>query len=310
MTMNRFRILLGFALAILACIPPAFAQTVTGSITGEVTDPSGAVIPGAQVVAHNLDTGVDTATTTNAAGSYRIQFLPIGHYQVKVQANGFDSAVVPPFSLEVLQTANFNVKMQVGTAATSVNVSAAAPILDTTDPTISSTFTANTIQNFPLNGLDFSALTLYVPGAVDTAGTSGPTNFERSTYFTDTPNINGNRAQANNYTLEGIDMNETYNNLISYSPAPDALQEIQVITADSPTDYGNVNGAGVVSVLKSGTNHFHGSAYGFVQDYRFDANSYTNGLSKSSTTPAIPINPFSLWDPLESTCRHASLSIL
>ena len=107
-----------------------------------------------------------------------------------------------------------------------------------------------------MNGLDFSALTLYLPGAVNTAGTSGTTSIERSTYFTDTPNMNGNRAQANNYTLDGIDMNETYNNLISYSPAPEALQEIQVMTANSPTDYGNVNGAGVVSVLKSGTNQF------------------------------------------------------
>jgi hypothetical protein len=89
--------------------------------------------------------------------------------------------------------------------------------------------------------------------------------------------------------LEGIDMNETYNNLISYSPAPEALQEVKVITADSPTDYGNVNGGAVVSILKSGTNQFHGSAYGYAQDYRFDANSYGNGQS----TPAIPINPFS-----------------
>ena len=128
-----------------------------------------------------------------------------------------------------------------------------------------------------------------MPGAIDTAGTSGTQSFERSTYFVDTPNFNGNRAQANNYTLEGIDMNEDYNNLISYSPAPEALQEIQVITANSPADYGNVNGASVVNVLKSGTNHYHGSAYGYVQDYRMNANSYGNGQS----TPATPINPFS-----------------
>ena len=132
-------------------------------------------------------------------------------------------------------------------------------------------------------------MTLYMPGAVTTYGTSGQTSFERSTYNSDTPNFNGNRAQANNYTLDGIDMNETYNNLISYSPAPQALEEIKVVTADSPTDQGNVNGAAVESVLKSGTNQFHGSAYGYVQDYRFDANSYGNGQSR----PVTPINPFS-----------------
>src|SRR6202012_44639 len=148
-------------------------------------------------------------------------------------------------------------------------------------------FTANTIQNFPLNGLDFSALTLYIPGAVSTAGTSGTTVIERSTYYTDSVNLNGNRAQSNNYTLDGVDINETFNNLISYSPAPESLQELKVLTANSPSDYGNVNGGGVVAVLKSGTNNFHGSAYGYLQDYRVNANSWTNNQSR------IAINPYS-----------------
>lgn len=289
MKTNFVRLVFGCALAMLACISISFGQTVTGSITGEVTDSTGAVVAGAHVVAHNLDTGVDTPTTTNSVGIYRIEFLPISHYQVSVQAAGFNSVTLPPFALEVLQTANFNVKLTVGGTSTTVNVSAAAPILNTDNPTLGAVFTENTISNFPLNGLDFSALTLYMPGAVTTYGTSGPASFERSTYNSDTPNFNGNRAQANNYTLDGIDMNETYNNLISYSPAPEALQEIKVLTADSPTDYGNVNGAGVVSVLKSGTNHFHGSVYGYAQDYRFDANSYGNG----QTTPVTPTNPYS-----------------
>jgi carboxypeptidase family protein/TonB-dependent receptor-like protein len=289
MNTRLLRIVFGCTLTIMACISIALGQSVNGSITGEVTDPSGAVVTGAHVVAHSLDTGVDTTATTNSTGIYHIDFLPIGNYQVTVQANGFNTETLPPFTLEVLQTANFNIKLTVGSSATTVSVSAAAPILNTNELTIEGTFTANTIANLPLNGLDFSALTLYVPGAVTTYGTGGTTSIERSTFNSDTPNINGNRAQANNYTIDGIDMNETYNNLISYSPAPAALEEVQVITADSPTDYGNVNGAGVVTVLKSGTNQFHGSAYGYVQDYRLDANSYGNG----QTTPVTPINPFS-----------------
>jgi len=277
------RALVGCALSL--SVPFAIAQTITGSITGEVTDPSGAVVVGAHVVAANLDTGVSTAAITNDDGLYQINFLPIGHYQVSVDANGFEHATLPPFTLEVQQTAKFDVKLVVGSATTSVSVSAAAPILTTDSPTIDSTFTANTIANLPLNGLDFSAVTLYMPGAVTTYGTSGLTSFERSTYNSDTPNMNGNRAQANNYTLDGIDMNETYNNLISYSPAPEALQEIKVITADAAVDSGNVNGAAVVSVLKSGTNHFHGSAYGYVQDYRFNANSYSHGYQGLPTSP-------------------------
>jgi len=294
MNMNSIpRVFFGCALALCASL--AAGQTVTGSITGEVTDPSGAVVPGARVVAANLDTGVATATTTSSGGLYQINFLPIGHYQVTVQANGFERTVLPPFTLEVQQTAKIDVKLVLGKATASVNVSAAAPILETNSLALGSTFTANTISNLPLNGLDFSAVTLYVPGAVDTAGTSGTTSFERSTYYVDTPNMDGNRAQANNYTLDGIDMNETYNNLISYSPAPEALQEMKVVTADAATDSGNVNGAAVISVLKSGTNQFHGSAYGYVQDYRFDANSYLHGqtLNAQGQPAPTPTSPYS-----------------
>jgi hypothetical protein len=288
-------ILITIVCALVISAGIAHAQNVAGSINGEVSDSSGAAIPNATVTAHNLDTGVDTRTTSNGEGVYHIQFLPPGHYQVSMEASGFKSASVAPFSLESLQAATFNVSLQVGSTSTSVNVSAAAPILETSSITQSSTFTANTIKNLPLNGLDFSALTLYIPGSVDTAGSSGPSSFERSTYFTDTPNFNGNRAQANNYTLDGIDMNEDYNNLISYSPAPEALQEVKVLTADSPTDFGNVNGAAVVSVLKSGSNAFHGSAYGYAQDYRFNANSYQNGQTVDAQgRPApTPINPYS-----------------
>ncbi len=263
------------------------AQRVTGGVTGTVTDPSGAVLPGAKVTAHNLDTGVDSVATSDAAGLYRIQFLPIGRYGLKVDAAGFGEAQVPPFSLEALQTPTFNVKLTVGDAGTTVDVSDAAPILNTSDATISGTFTANAIQNFPLNGLDFSALTLYVPGSVSTVGTSGTQSIERSTQWTNSVNLNGNRAQANNYTLDGIDLNETFNNLIAYSPAPESLGELKVLTANSPADYGNVNGGGVVAVLKSGTNALHGSAYAYLQTYHLDANSWNNKHS------GLPINPFS-----------------
>ena len=239
-----------FALALN--VRPAQAQTVTGNITGIVTDPSGAAVAGATVTARDVRTGVDTQATTNGSGVYSIRFLPIGQYELTVKASGFATGTVPAFSLEIDQTAKFDVKLTVGSEAQTVNVNAStAPILNTENPTLSGTFTANTIQNFPLNGLDFSALTLYVPGSVSTAGTSGTTQIERSTYYTDSINLNGNRAQANNYTLDGIDINETFNNLISYSPSPESLQELKVLTANSPADYGNVNGGGIVAFSRA-----------------------------------------------------------
>ena len=283
------RAIAGVVAVLLVGLSTATAQSVTAAITGTVTDQSGAVVAGAHVTAHNVATGVDTAATTNEAGAFRIDFLAIGQYAATIEAPGFNKQSIPAFALEALQTANFNVKLTVGGTATTVSVSSSAPILDTADYTLSGTFTENTITNFPLNGLDFSALTLYVPGAVSTYGNTGTNSIERSTYYSDSVNMDGNRAQANNYTLEGIDMNETFNNLISYSPAPASLAEVKVLTANSPAEFGNVNGAGVVSVLKSGSDQFHGSAYGYVQDYRLNANSWQNG----NQSPVVPTNPYS-----------------
>jgi hypothetical protein len=289
--LSRFAMLL---LAIVATVffheRPAYAQTVTGAVTGEVTDASGALIPQATVTATNVNTGVKSTTTTNGQGVYTLRFLPIGEYTVEIEAAGFAPKKYDSFALEIDQTVKLNAALGAAAAQQTVEVaSESAAILNTTDATLGNVFTANTIANLPLNGLDFSALTLYMPGSVDTAGTSGTTSIERSVSYTDTPNMNGNRAQANSYTLDGIDINETFNNLIGYSPAPEAIGEVKVLTANSPADYGNVNGGGVVSVLKSGTNAFHGSFYGYEQNQDFNANSWVskfNGSPKNTFSQA------------------------
>src|SRR6201990_264047 len=144
---------------------PILAQTATGSVGGTVTDPTGAVVPNAQVTAHNVATGVDTQATTNSAGIYSIRFLPIGQYEVTVTAAGFTTSKLPAFALEVNQTVKFDAHLQPGGTTTTVDVKGdVAPILNANDPTLGITFTANTVKNIPLNGLDFSALTLYTPG--------------------------------------------------------------------------------------------------------------------------------------------------
>lgn len=269
----------------------SYAQTVTGAISGQVTDESGAVVAGAQVVAHNIATGVDTNATANATGNYSIRFLPIGRYELTITANGFEAQKFPAFSLEVDQTAKLDAKLKVGAASTTTVVEGAvAPILNTNDATLGLSLTNNQIQTIPLNGRNFSSITLFIPGVVTTTptGTSGGQGIERSTQNRDIPNVNGNRSQANNYTLDGIDLNEPTNNLIAYNPAPDAIQEIKVITANAAAEYGNVNGGDVVSVLKSGTNQFHGGAYAFLQNEDLNANSWAN----NHVNPIIPVNPY------------------
>jgi len=253
----------GCSLVALLCLPAALGQTVTGSITGQVTDPSGAVIVGATITAENTATSVKTPTKTNPSGVYTIRFLPVGVYTVTIEATGFITQKVPPFTLEVDGTAEVNAAMKIGQSVTVEVTESAHPLLDTNDATLGVSLSSGEIANIPLNGRNFSALTLFVPGAIDTdpTGMTGNNAIERNTFNNGQVEINGNRTQENNYTLEGADNNEPQNNLIAYNPAPDAIAEVHVVTANANATYGNANGGEVVTILKSGTNHFHGSLY-------------------------------------------------
>ncbi len=270
-----FRSIAIASLAFLLCAACAWAQTVTGAITGEVTDPSGALVPGAKVVAENVATGVKTTAQTNGAGVYTIRFLPIGTYKVTIQADGFATEETSPFALEIGQTAKANVTLKVGATTTVMVQEDFHPILNTTDATLGNTLSTNEIENIPLNGRNFSSLTLYQPGAIDTdpTGLTGQNAIERNTFNNGVVAINGNRQQANNYMVEGADNNEPQNNLIGYNPAPDAIQELKVVEANANATYGNANGGAVVAVLKAGTNNFHGSAYDLLENQNLDANS-------------------------------------
>ncbi len=144
-----FHYFAGCALAVAVSVPLASAQTVTGSITGEVTDSTGAVIPNARITAENVDTGVRNLTTTNADGVYSIRFLPIGHYKVAIDAQGFSSETVPPFTLEINQTVKLNEHLAVGATSVIEVDSSSAPILNTTDGTLGITVSTNEIANPP-----------------------------------------------------------------------------------------------------------------------------------------------------------------
>jgi hypothetical protein len=265
-------------------------QTVSGSITGEVTDPSGAVIVGANVTAENAATSVKTSTKTNGSGVYTIRFLPIGNYTVTIQANGFLTQQIPSFTLQVDQTVRINASLKI-CASGSVEVREDFhPILDTTDAALGITLSSNEIANIPLNGRNFSALTLFIPGAIDTdpTGMSGNNAIERNTFNNGQVEINGNRTQENNYTLEGADNNEPQNNLIAYNPSPDAIAEVHVVSANANATYGNANGGAVVTILKSGTNQYHGSLYDFLEYQKLDANTWGNDRN----VPIIPKNSY------------------
>jgi hypothetical protein len=277
------------ALSLALCFgATGLAQTITGSITGTVTDATGAVVPGAKVTATNTATGVSVSDVTNGAGIYSLRFLQIGKYKVLTDAAGFAKQSYGPFSLEIDQVAKVNVTLSVGGSSTVVDVGATEqPILNTENATLGETFTENTINNLPLNGRDFSQLTVFTPGAVSTdyGAFGGSNSTERDTGGSTVANVNGNRAQSNNYLLDGQEINENLNNTVGYTPSPDSLEQIRVISSNANAEFGNVNGGDIVMVMKSGTNQYHGSVFGFLESAKLDANSWSNKFNGNAINP-------------------------
>lgn len=184
-----------------------------------------------------------------------------------------------------------NPHLTVGSQAVSVDVnSALQPLLDTEDSKIGTVLTANTIDNVPLSGRNWSSLTLFTPGAVSTnpttfGGSGNQNSIERNQNGggAGQAQVNGNRAEGNNYRLDGIEINETLNNLVGYNPNPDAIAQMEIISANAPAQYGNVNGGDMLAVTKSGTNQLHGSAAIFLQNQLLDANTWANKNVPSGT---------------------------
>lgn len=284
--MTRFRwfyalVVPMFCLSISAVL---CAQTITGSVTGTVTDPQKAVIVGAKITVTSVQTNVSNTTVTNDAGVYYIRFLQIGQYKLKIESPGFQVQTFGPFTLETGQAAQINASLTLQGEKALVLVDAGlSPLLNTENGSLGTTLDTSAIASLPLNSRNFQSLTLFVPGAVGTspAGMLGSNAIERSTGQAGQASINGNRQQQNNYLLDGIEINETINNYVGYNPSPDALAEVRVIAANAEAEYGNVAGGDVIAILKSGTNQFHGSAFSYLENYRLDANSWGN---KHSTT--------------------------
>ncbi len=277
------------ALALALALPGlARAQTGAASITGLVNDQSGAAAPGVTIVARNRGTNVEYTTVSNQAGNYSILSVPVGTYVVRSELSGFRTATTKPIVLEAKQIARLDFQMQVGALEDTVEVTSRAPVLQTETATVGEVLSANTMQSLPLNGRNPSQLALLLPGSV----TPNPDSFTtaRNTGGGGRPYVNGNREQTNNFLIDGMDMNETVDNRIAYQPSPDALAEISVETNNYAADVGNVAGAVISNVIKSGTNSFRGNVFEFYRNSDFDANTWSNnrsGAKKAQRTQHI-----------------------
>jgi hypothetical protein len=274
----RTGFVLTLALALLAAFAQiAIAQEVTAAITGKITDPSGATVANASVTARDVDRGAVWKTQTNDEGVYNLQRLPIGKYEVRIEAKGFQTAVQPPFDLTLNQTARIDAELALGQASQTVEVSGAAPLLQTETTQVGTIMQAHTIANLPLQTRNYNQLALLVPGAV----TISPASFNtgQKTFNAARPNLNGNREQANYYILDGLDNNEFVDNNVAFSPSVDAIQEFNVITSNPGAEFGHFLG-GVINVsLKSGTNQFHGNVFEYLRNDFFNANEWSNNFN-------------------------------
>ncbi|MFN7921558.1 MAG: carboxypeptidase regulatory-like domain-containing protein [Bryobacteraceae bacterium] len=254
----------------------AVAQTITGTITGTVVDPQGAVIPNAKVTATNTGTNVAFSGTTNAAGLYNLLFLPVGTYNVTVEGQGFKKSQVGPFALAVNQTARVDVRLELGDTTQLIEVSDVAPILQTESTQTGDSISSQKLTSLPLNGRNFVALTLLIPGAVspNPSGMNGRLGAR--------PYVNGNREQTNNFMLEGVDVNDSIDNRVGYSPNVDALQEVKVLTGNAAAEFGNAGGATVMLQLKSGTNQFRGNVFEFLRNNKLDSNGFFRNRNLST----------------------------
>ena len=262
---------------------PSWAQEVTAAITGTVMDPSGAAVSGAKVTATSAERGITYTATTNDSGLYRISDLPVGTYDLKVEKSGFAVASYPPFVLTVNQVARLDAKLKVGQATETVEVSGGAPVLKTETTQVDTIINAATNDNLPLASRNYVQLTLLAPGAVSTDPSSF-NNGNNTAGYGGRPLINGNREQANNFLLDGMDNNQVSDNLLGYTPSPDAIEEFNLITNNAPAEFGNFEGGIVNATIKSGTNKYHGDVWEFFRNDVLNANSWSNNL----VYPALP----------------------
>ena len=265
-------------LSFAAIAAPANAQTGAASVTGIVVDQQGGALQGVVIIAINEATLVTYAGTSNHAGVYTITPLPVGTYIVSAEVAGFRRTVTNPMTLEANQIARLDMKFELGKMEDVVAVTGTSPLLDTEHAFVGEVVSGTTSTTLPLNGRNTGQLTLLLPGAI----TPHPSSFTAIRNFgAGRPYVNGHREQTNNYLLDGIDMNESIDNLVPYQPSPDALAEISVQTSNYSAELGNVSGAVINNIFKSGTNEVRGNAFDFYRDSRLDANSWAGNRSSA-----------------------------
>ena len=266
--MKLHRVLLSVGLMFVTFCGAALAQD-TASITGTVTDPSGAAVPGAQVTLNNPEHGINRSATTNSSGDYLFASLPIGSYNMTVTAEGFKKYEAKAIVLRVADKARVNVTLPVGTVATEIVVQGSEVAqVQTQSSELGNTVSGKEVTQLELNGRDFTQLVALSPGVTDQSGQDEGEPGATTVAFS----INGGRTEYNNFEIDGGEaLDNGSNSTLNVYPSIDAIAEVKVLTSDFGAQYGK-NGSGTVEVeTKSGTNAFHGDLYEFFRNTALNA---------------------------------------
>jgi len=267
------RRLLAAAVLTVSVVAPLRAQVDTGSITGTVTDPSGAVVSGATVTLINEGTGTTLSITTGADGVYDFSPVRIGTYRLECTSPGFKKEVQTHVVVDVSARVLENFKLQPGAVSESIEVTSAAPVLQSQDASVGQVVDQRAVNDLPLNGRNFTFL------AQLAAGVNTPQSDTRGNAASGAFAANGNRPAQNNYMLDGIDNNSDTVDFLNGTnyvvlPPVDAVQEFKVETSDFSAEYGRSGAAVLNASIKSGTNEFHGAAWEFFRNDKLDAPDY------------------------------------
>jgi outer membrane receptor protein involved in Fe transport len=277
---SRPRLFSALLIAMLLCLGAgnSFAQSDLGSLRGTVKDDTGAAIPGAAIEVVSVDNAQTRQVTSDGSGNFSVLSLARGTYKATATLNGFQQETVT-FDLQVSQVKALDFVLKVGSASQTVEVSAAAPLVDTETSSMGEVVEGRQLSEIPLNGRNFTQLALLAPGVTKGAygSVASGVNGNAETFrYSETGggalSVNGLPPEANNYILDGVDNNESLANALTFFPPVEAMQEFRVNTSQAPAEFGRAGGGVIQATIKSGTNQIHGSAFEFIRNGAVDAN--------------------------------------
>src|SRR4051812_28282309 len=282
MRLFRHGLILLAVAAILGTVSNGYGQTAT--ITGTVTDPGGALLPGVEITIVNIDTNLERTFATDEHGDYTVPLLSPGTYRVVAELAGFRSEIIEDIDLSVDDHLRIDFRMQVGSLSERVTVTEPAPLVQSETSSVGLVIDNQKLMELSLNGRQIESLAQLVPGSVSPA--PGSVLSMRGGF-----NSAGARETANSNLLDGVDNNDPAINNFTLRPILDAIQEFKVLTSSYSAEFGRGGGAQVIVNTKQGTNDFHTSMWEFLRNDKLDARDFFN-KKESGTKPPFRRNQF------------------